>query len=91
MVSYAFNPQTVLDEAQLQSLRAKLMNPDAGIVLRAKGFLRDTAGEMKLYQMVRNSDTLTPCSYDGDQKFVVIGRDIEPGEFEQLLGHHTHN
>ncbi len=89
-VSYAFRPNEAFDESRLQTLRDKLANPDAGIVLRAKGFLKTADGETMLYQMVRGSDSLTPAVYNGDQKFVVIGREIDIHEFEQVLGHHSH-
>lgn len=88
--SYAFRPEEPFDDSRLQALSDKLANPASGIVLRAKGFLKTADGETKLYQMVRGAHSITPAAYDGDQKFVVIGREIDPHEFEEILGHHSH-
>lgn len=88
--SYAFRPEEPFDVARLQALRDKLANPASGMVLRAKGFLKTADGETKLYQMVRGSDSLTPTTYSGGQKIVVIGRGIDAHEFEEILGHHSH-
>lgn len=90
IISYAFKPEAVFDESRLDELRAVLERPASGIVLRAKGFLRDSNGQTILFEKVRGDDALSAVAYDGEPKFIVIGKGIKASDFEHLLGRHCH-
>lgn len=85
-VSYSYAPQLVADDGTAARLTAALDAAPHGKVLRAKGFLKAADESMLLYQYVPGSGTLEPTRYAGEPKLAVIGRDIERGDFAELLG-----
>ena len=83
--SKAFFPAGAFTSEELQSLMELFDGDEAGTVLRAKGFLvQDDAG-MVLFEQVYGSGSIKKCSYAGDAKFVVIGRDLDEEKLKTAL------
>lgn len=67
-----------------EEITSALQGATKGVLLRSKGFLKSTEGGYLLYEYVYGESSMRPCSYDGDPKLIIIGRNIEKSEYENL-------
>ena len=84
-ISVAFAPQRIYTQDDLESVAAALASGELGTVFRAKGFLHGANGTV-LFEHVYGVTHVSPSTYAGDPKFVVIGRNLNVASLEELFG-----
>lgn len=85
ITSHAYWPAKAFSDSALQELAEKLQTNELGTVVRAKGFLKKDDGSCCLLETVYGRTKMQPSTYDGQSKFVVIGRDLHETELQELL------
>ncbi|MGE4353590.1 MAG: GTP-binding protein [Oscillospiraceae bacterium] len=84
-VSMAFFPERTFSEKQAQALLAALSNGDYGDILRAKGFLCKPGGGFSRVEYVYGRGELLGITYNGQPKFVVIGKAMNEEKLSELM------
>ncbi|MGI6032244.1 MAG: CobW family GTP-binding protein [Coriobacteriales bacterium] len=85
IASHSFMPQAPFAASDIDALTDLLESEDAGLVLRAKGFLRGSDDAMRLYEYVYGNVDMQSTSYDGPMKFVVIGKELDADALNTAL------
>lgn len=85
IASHSFMPKAPFAASDFDALTGLLESEDAGLVLRAKGFLCGSDDAMRLYEYVYGNVEIQPTSYDGPMKFVVIGRELDADALNTAL------
>ena len=84
--SASFFPTRPLTHEEIDQLIALFEGDDAGMVFRAKGFVREEGvGMMHLEYVMGTEPNVVLTRYGGKAKLVVIGRDLDEAKIEAAL------
>ena len=83
--SLAFFPEHPYTETQAQTLLTELSRGRYGDILRAKGFLRRPGSGFYRIGYVYGRGELLPITYEGQSKFVIIGRKLNLSALSELM------
>ena len=84
--SASFFPTRPLTHEEIDRLIALFEGDDAGMVFRAKGFVREEGvGMMHLEYVMGSEPNVVLTRYGGKAKLVVIGRDLDDAKIEAAL------
>ena len=80
-----FFPARRFASSEIEALLDALSDPALGEIFRAKGFLTLDSGERVLAEYVYGSGSFAPRACTGDDRFVVIGRNLDGAALRRLI------
>ena len=83
--SSVFFPERTFTAQQAEQLLTSLLDGACGDIMRAKGFLRKSGGGFYRAEYVYGRSELRDIGYDGQPKFVVIGKDLNEPAISALF------
>ena len=83
--SLSFFPDKIYCAKDIDDLFDSFRSGNAGLILRAKGFLNIGGGKSANVQYVYGRGEVHPTSYSGSPKLVIIGSGLDANTYERLV------